>query len=384
MLVFLATLLASSKRGGQHDGPRPAGEAAPAGSPTLAARTAALTAAAAGEVDAHGQLANELREARMMARKDRTHEDVGALVLPTHVATLGRDGAIAMPPDTEYAFIEVGCSDFNTLDQNLLGKHPKAFLLAFEPLLDKYAVLLSRGTERYHGMRKDRAVPLGHHHERAVVLPLAVSEKGGMQNISVSNMAGCSSLVPMNPRMRWAPWCRSRLEKRLVPSISLTAALRLTGSLPVRHLKLDAQGLDFRLLRTVLPSLLHAKVESIEMEVRASDCEPLYVGQAGCLEVLAYMRSIGYENQTSCPWRRVRNLGRQYGVLDAPDGVSVLAAAGGGGVASAGRTGRVDVAVTAVGSARACRRLCVRVRCAFPRRTPAGGCASASRACVYA
>ena len=46
---------------------------------------------------------------------------------------------------------------------------PSTFLLSFEPLLDKYASLISRNS------RPDTRAPLGHHHPRGLVLPFAVS-----------------------------------------------------------------------------------------------------------------------------------------------------------------------------------------------------------------
>ena len=54
-----------------------------------------------------------------------------------------------------------------------------SFLLSFEPLVDKYALLLAKGTKRFVGSKKDIAVPLGRHHKRGVVLPFAVSPAGG-------------------------------------------------------------------------------------------------------------------------------------------------------------------------------------------------------------
>ena len=42
-------------------------------------------------------------------------------------------------------------------------------------------------------------------------------------------------------------------------------------------------------------ALLRRKVGFVSMEVVASDCPPLYVGQERCAEVVAFMRSIGYE-----------------------------------------------------------------------------------------
>ena len=223
-----------------------------------------------------------------------------ALFAPLQIASLTSQGAIPMPPDVEHVLMEIGCSDRHTLD-DVLGQRPRAFLIAFEPLLDKYAVLLARGTKRYHGTKADRSVPLAHHHERGVVLPLAVAGTAGMHNFSVASIAGCSSLSTVNVHAGWAPWCRRQIESRLVPSITLSAALRLSGALPVRELKIDAQGVDFAIVQSARPALLRRKVESIELEVRASDCQPLYHGQAGCDEVVAYMASIGFHNSTRCP-----------------------------------------------------------------------------------
>lgn len=140
-----------------------------------------------------------------------------------------------------------------------------SFLISFEPLLDKYATLLARANERYNGPRvTDRATPLGHHHPRGVVLPFAVSPHGargrrdGMSPINVSRIAGCSSLVPFNENNSvWGQQCFTRdhrnggtFESRLVPTISIDQALRLAPShLPIEKLKLDAQGLDFKIVR---------------------------------------------------------------------------------------------------------------------------------------
>jgi len=229
----------------------------------------------------------------------KAHGD-GALIAPIQIASLTQDGTISMPKRTRYVLIEIGCSDRHTLDDEL-GRRQDGFLIAFEPLLDKYAVLLARGTTRYHGTKADRAVPLAHHHQRGVVLPLAVSASGGVHNFSVGSIAGCSSLRHVNAQAGWGHWCRRQLEWRLVPSITLTAALLLSGSLPVRQIKIDAQGVDFDLIRSTAPALLRERVQSIELETRASDCNPLYEGQAGCDDVVIFMRSIGFANTSRCP-----------------------------------------------------------------------------------
>lgn len=218
-----------------------------------------------------------------------------SLTVSVQVAFL-QDGAIQMPNTTDHVILEIGCSDMFTLDDERLPYDKSAFLIAFEPLLDKYAVLLARGTPRYHHVGGgDRAVPLGHHHQRGVVLPLAVSAKGGPVRFTVSNVAGCSSMLSLNRSTAWGRHCLSEVEERVVPSITLADALALAGEQPIRMLKIDAQGVDLQMVRETPPALLRSKVASIQMETIASDCHPLYIGQDRCHTTVGYMRSIGYD-----------------------------------------------------------------------------------------
>ena len=57
--------------------------------------------------------------------------------------------------------------------------------------------------------------------------------------------------------------------------ILINPNLHLAGPLPIRRLKIDVQGLDFKLIRSVPPGLLRARVQSIQLEVIASDGVPL-------------------------------------------------------------------------------------------------------------
>ena len=217
----------------------------------------------------------------------------GSLTARLQLAHTTQTGAIQMPATTRHVLIEVGCSDRDTLDQDpIFTEDAASFLISFEPLVDKYAVLLGRGTARFHGRTTDRSVPLGHHHARGVVLPFALSPRGGPTSFHVSKIAGCSSYLDRTDRS-WAA-CSNVREQRTVPSITLADALGLAGSLPVRYLRLDAQGADYALIRATDPGLLRTRVERISMEIVASDCRPLYAGQARCDEVVQYMRSIGF------------------------------------------------------------------------------------------
>lgn len=223
----------------------------------------------------------------------------GPLLANLHVGTLGvGTGALALPAGFKSSILEIGCSDFGTADEELLPRpqHADAFLLSFEPLLDKYAVLAARGTTRYHNHTRDRSVSLGHHHRRGVVLPLAVSPTGGPINFTVGHIAGCSSMLPVaNARSAFASWCGSRRETRIVPSISLETAIGLLGpDLPISVLKIDAQGVDFKLLKAAPRELVRRRVETIQMETRSPTCPLLYEGQSTCDEVYKYMTSLGY------------------------------------------------------------------------------------------
>ena len=140
------------------------------------------------------------------------------LMTTTQVATL-EQGKIRVPSDTDGIIIEMGCSDRNTADDEILPMYPKGFLVSFEPLLDKYAILLARGTERYYRNKRDRAVPLGHHHQRGIILPMAVSQNGGQLTFYVSKVAGCSSLLKLNRNTTWGRFCLDSLETRVVDSL---------------------------------------------------------------------------------------------------------------------------------------------------------------------
>ena len=218
-----------------------------------------------------------------------------SLVTGLHVAMLDPTGAVVAPADVKYALLEIGCSDRDTLDDKLDQDYRDAFLLSFEPLMDKYAVLASRGTRRM-AKGADRAVPVGHHHTRGVVLPIAVSAHGREANITVHRWAGCSSLSELNKAASHTRLCQDgEVERRRVPTITLERASRLVPAhLPIRYLKIDAQGTDIQLLMSVPPALLRSRVQALEFETIGPKCDPIYVGQPPCDVATRYLQSIGY------------------------------------------------------------------------------------------
>ena len=230
------------------------------------------------------------------------HVTEDAVHVTTQVVTL-HNGHLRAPPNTTHLLVEIGASDLDTLDEQVLPRDAGAFLVTFEPMLDKYSTLLSRGDARFHGAKSqmyysggsNRATPLGYFHPRAVVLPLAVSANGGgAVTMHIRAIAGCSSLLDTNAAAIANPACKSLLERRIVDSISMEAALRLLPpGLPIRLLKLDAQGLDAELVRAI-PHEHLPRVEQISFEAIRRQCEPMYVGQTPCEDIAASAASLGF------------------------------------------------------------------------------------------
>ena len=84
------------------------------------------------------------------------------------------------------------------------------------------------------------------------------------------------------------------LEARMVPTISMDAAIALApAGLPIEKLKLDAQGLDFDILKAAGTEGLR-RVRAIELEVVKKSCPTLYQGQATHLTVNSHLRKAGF------------------------------------------------------------------------------------------
>ena len=117
------------------------------------------------------------------------------------------NGRLEIPPNMTLA-IEIGTSDRDTLDAELLRRNKNWFLLSLEPLSDKYA----RGLARNAAGGGDEFQGLGHHHKRGLILPLAVgdvpTEGGSTLTFNVGRNAGCSSLLPINGDSNRLKWCK--------------------------------------------------------------------------------------------------------------------------------------------------------------------------------
>ena len=216
------------------------------------------------------------------------------------VAHVRVDGSVSMPNTTDRILLEIGCSNRATLDDQLLERDTNSFLLAFEPLLDKYAEFAAKGNKRYNGKTLDLITPLGHHHQRAVVLPLAVGAHGRTATFHVGRIAGCSSLLQLaNPETGGSSrMCKDVVETRTVPMITLRSAIALTGStLPIRLVKIDAQGADLSVVQGAPKSdLARVQLLTMEMQVDSHLCQGRHMiyRRESCTVAVDYMRSVGF------------------------------------------------------------------------------------------
>ena len=238
-------------------------------------------------------------------------EGGSSLIVPMQVARLTADGTFAaIPKRSKQLIVEIGASDRNTADQELLPRLPGAFLITCEPLVDKYA----RGLARDPRGRGDPWQPLGHHHARGLILPIAVGPvngssttnalgfEGERQRLNVAADAGCSSLGKRERNasgLAFGEWCHRIKEQREVTVVPLAQVLSWIGR-PVDLIKIDAQGLDLKVIESA-GDLLH-RIQRFSIEVVADECATLYEGQLHCSAVLQRVAQLGFDpiGHTAC------------------------------------------------------------------------------------
>lgn len=222
----------------------------------------------------------EATESKLFARVQIANLERGMLPIPQNLSVV----------------IEIGVSDEATIAMELLDRAPNYYVVSCEPLLDKY----SRSLARHKIGRGDQFQPLGEHHSRGVILPLAVGDRaragvgGALQTFHVGRAAGCSSLLGLNARSNRLKWCRSVRESREVPTISLHNLLGLIGpgERPIDFMKIDAQGMDLRILESAGRRL--KRVRRFTLELLSDDCHGIYDGQPNCSTVVAAAAALGY------------------------------------------------------------------------------------------
>jgi len=224
----------------------------------------------------------------------------GMLSARLALANFDDRGHLALPPNVRNIELEVGANSRDVrMDEGHLEQHPDTFLLAFEPLLDKFAWYVSRNQKP--DVRSDLGRPL----PNVAVFPFAIvngAEKELMFNVSAVD--GCSSLLDFSDKLAappgaatWAKWaeknCMKTVEKRPVPSVSLWTVIHdWLAERDIAFTKLDVQGYDLQVIESSGDQLRHLR--KLSMEVTSDTCSTLYKDAPRCSAVMQQMKSLGF------------------------------------------------------------------------------------------
>ena len=186
------------------------------------------------------------------------------------------DYVIDYIPKNLSVVLEIGASDRDTMDVELLPRRPYSFLITAEPVIDKYARALARNING----RGDAHQFLGQHNPRGLALPIAIgpSNMAGVQKLNLQRNSGCSSLLPVDRTSNRVRFCRMPAEVREVPTVTLETLLGWVNR-TVEFVKIDAQGLDLSIIQSAGARL--SQVQAFQLEVNSDDCDAIYKARSG-------------------------------------------------------------------------------------------------------
>jgi len=227
------------------------------------------------------------------------------MIIPVQVANTLTNGTFKDLSSHSGPFIiEIGSSDRNTVDVEILSRIPNAFLVTAEPLVEKVARAISRRRSSHTVI--DSFEPLGHQHDRGLVLPMAIgptqAPEGELQTFQVGGNAGCSSLsnISTTTKPSFGRWCLQIRETRQVWTQSLATLIeRFPKDSVIQLVKIDAQGYDLKVIQSAGRYL--QAIEYVSMEVVSEDCTPIYENQPKCTEIVQTMSKLGFETLGPVP-----------------------------------------------------------------------------------
>jgi FkbM family methyltransferase len=126
------------------------------------------------------------------------------------------------------------------------------------------------------------------------VLPIAIGEQTGLATFHLNAFAAASSMLPMDESAR-KEWIGGEVlaqdSQITVPVMRLDAVMNGLGIKKVDFLKIDAQGGDFAVVKSLGERL--RDVRKIKLEVTTKP-QQLYVGAATKSEIVAFLREHGF------------------------------------------------------------------------------------------
>ena len=191
-------------------------------------------------------------------------------------------------------WIEIGAHFLSRIPDEDLGEDD--FLISFEPLLHKYAMLLSSGKQN----PKHRQA-LGLSQERRMIFPFAVGcTTSRVTSFGVSEMDYCSSmLATQDPKKirKDLHSCLRIAEQRQVPCISLKHIIQTwLSEKDIYYLKVDAQGMDLEIMRSA--GSMISKIRKVQLEAACDTSPKAYPAAPNCSTIWNYMTRSGF----TCDW----------------------------------------------------------------------------------
>lgn len=128
-----------------------------------------------------------------------------------------------------------------------------------------------------------------------VVVPMAVAETDGCAEFNITAAPASSSLLPINDAnaSRWVGGQSiSVVSRTIVPTIRLDSFMNLAGIQTVDYLKIDAQGADLSVVKSLGERLKDLRKIYLEVSVTPF---PVYHGSASKGEVVEFLAARGFE-----------------------------------------------------------------------------------------
>src|ERR1700751_1467929 len=129
-----------------------------------------------------------------------------------------------------------------------------------------------------------------------VVIPFAVSETNGLAEFSINEADGTSSLLSFNPVAFDSDWRNvaglKTVESSMVPTIRLDTFMELMQLERIDYLKIDTQGADFMVVKSLGTRIRDVRKIMLEVDVMQTR---LYQGSSGKDEIVSYMQARGLE-----------------------------------------------------------------------------------------
>jgi FkbM family methyltransferase len=192
---------------------------------------------------------------------------VSSMLRRTQGGLIGRTGI-------EGTWIDVGAHHGETTLRHAT-LNPGLRVYAFEPNLSAAVKLMSRVSNYF-------------------VIPMAVAEKDGFANLHVNAFDAASSLLPFNEEslQSWVGGEALKVDSIMtVPTIRLDTFLNLTETKKVNFLKIDAQGADLIVLKSLGDRIRDIAKVILEVDVTRT---PLYKGAPSKDEVIAFLNQHGF------------------------------------------------------------------------------------------